>query len=102
MNGPRSIIAAFFYRPDNLAAFLKAESGLTPRIDMKVEPDPLLDQVRAEFKGVKGAAQYYDRDTDPDMAQAGLNAFQEFTAAPERRKQILERLEATRKRIFKA
>lgn len=92
---------AFFYRPDNLAAFLKSESGLTPRIDMKVEPDPLLDQVRAEFKGVKGAAQYYDRDTDPDMAQAGLNAFQEFSAAPERRRQILERLEATRKRIFK-
>jgi len=93
---------AFFYRPDNLAAFLKSESGLTPRIDMKIEPDPLLDQVRAEFKGVKGAAQYYDRDTDPDMAQAGLNAFQEFSAAPQRRKQILERLEATRKRIFKA
>lgn len=92
----------FLYRPDNLAEFLKSESGLSPRNDMKVAADPLLDQVRAAFKNVKGASQYYDRDTDPDMAQAGLNAFQEFTVAPERRKQIQERLETTRKRIFKA
>jgi len=34
-----------------------------------------------------------------DMAQAGLNGFQEFMAAPERREQIRQRLEATRKRV---
>ncbi|MCW5237829.1 hypothetical protein D5047_16690 [Verminephrobacter eiseniae] len=35
-----------------------------------------------------------------DMAQAGLNGFQEFMAAPERRKQIRERREAARKRVY--
>ncbi|RVD64246.1 carbohydrate ABC transporter substrate-binding protein, partial [Mesorhizobium sp. M4A.F.Ca.ET.029.04.2.1] len=44
--------------------------------------------------------QYYDRDTDPDMAQEGMTGLQEFMVKPERREQILERLEKTRKRIF--
>ncbi|MFT4192926.1 MAG: ABC transporter substrate-binding protein [Comamonas sp.] len=91
---------AFFYRPENLGEFLRNESGIPPRSDVKTNPDPLLEQVRAAFKDVKGAAQYYDRDTDPDMAQIGLNGFQEFSVAPERRKAIQERLEAARKRIF--
>lgn len=90
----------FFYKPENLAQFLRNESGLAPRSDMKADPDPLLDQVRAALLPVKGAAQFYDRDTDPDMAQIGLNGFQEFMAAPERRKAIQERLEVARKRIF--
>ena len=93
---------AYLYRPENLAEFLKAESGLAARNDIKTAPNPLLDSVRAAIQNIKGSAQYYDRDTDPDMAQIGLNGFQEFMAAPQRRKQILERLEAARKRIFKA
>lgn len=91
---------AFVYKPENLAELLRHESGIPPRTDMKANPDPLLDQVRAALRPIKGAAQYYDRDTDPDMAQIGLNGFQEFMAAPERRKAIQERMEAARKRIF--
>lgn len=91
---------AFVYKPENLAELLRNESGIPPRTDMKANPDPLLDQVRAALRPIKGAAQYYDRDTDPDMAQIGLNGFQEFMAAPERRKAIQERMEAARKRIF--
>lgn len=53
------------------------------------------------LKTVAGTSQYYDRDTDPDMAQAGLVGFQEFMARPERRDAILKRLENTRQRIFK-
>lgn len=91
---------AFFYKPDNLSYFLRNESGIPPRNDVKTNPDPLLEQIRTAFANIKGSAQYYDRDTDPDMAQIGLNAFQEFSAAPDRRKAIQERMEAARKRIF--
>jgi multiple sugar transport system substrate-binding protein len=35
------------------------------------------------------------------MAQEGLKGFQEFMAKPERRSEILDRLEKTRQRIFK-
>ncbi|WP_370673789.1 ABC transporter substrate-binding protein [Pleomorphomonas sp. PLEO] len=92
---------AYFYKPENLAAFLEAESAVPPRIDCPPSKDPLINAAVESMKTVVGTAQYYDRDTDPDMAQEGLKGFQEFMVKPERRDQILERLEGTRKRIFK-
>lgn len=52
-----------------------------------------------EMKKVKGTAQYYDRDSDPDLALAGLKGFQEFMFKPDRREQILTQIERTRQRI---
>ncbi|MBD5771995.1 ABC transporter substrate-binding protein [Marinomonas colpomeniae] len=58
-------------------------------------------------KGVKmlndsaGTAQFYDRDTEPSMAQEGMKGFQEFMVKPERLDAILKRLENVRKRVFK-
>lgn len=92
---------AYFYKPENLAAFLEAESAVPPRNDCPPSKDPLINAAVESMKTVVGTAQYYDRDTDPDMAQEGLKGFQEFMVKPERRDQILERLEGTRKRIFK-
>lgn len=92
---------AYFYKPENLAAFLEAESAVPPRNDCPPSKDPLINAAVDSMKTVVGTAQYYDRDTDPDMAQEGLKGFQEFMVKPERRDQILERLEGTRKRIFK-
>jgi multiple sugar transport system substrate-binding protein len=93
---------AFFYQPENLHAFLAPAGNVPPRNDMPPSDDPLVNAAVESLKGVTGTAQYYDRDTDPDMAQAGLNGFQEFMAHPERREQILTRLDDTRKRIFGA
>lgn len=93
---------AFFYQPERLAAFLAPGGNIPPRNDVPPSDDPLVNAAVESLKSVEGTAQYYDRDTDPDMAQAGLNGFQEFMARPERRQQILERLENTRKRIFEA
>jgi multiple sugar transport system substrate-binding protein len=93
---------AYFYKPENLSAFLETESAVPPRSDCPPSKDPLINTAVEQLKTVAGTAQYYDRDTDPDMAQEGLKGFQEFMAKPERRDQILGRLEATRKRIFKA
>lgn len=93
---------AYFYKPENLSAFLETESAVPPRNDCPPSKDPLVNAAVESLKAVEGSAQYYDRDTDPDMAQEGLKGFQEFMAKPGRRDQILERLEGTRKRIFKA
>ena len=92
---------AYFYKPENLAAFLEAESAVPPRNDCPPSKDPLINAAVESMKTVVGTAHYYDRDTDPDMAQEGLKGFQEFMVKPERRDQILARLEATRQRIFK-
>ena len=99
--GAREFLA-YFYKPENLAAFLEPESAVPPRSDCPPSKDPLVNAAVESLKTVVGSAQYFDRDTDPDMAQEGLKGFQEFMAKPERRDQILDRLEATRKRIFKA
>ena len=47
-------------------------------------------------------AQFYDRDTTPEMADAGMNGFMEFWSDPTPAKtdEILERLEQTRQRLF--
>ncbi|KHC91507.1 Extracellular solute-binding protein family 1 [Thermotoga sp. Mc24] len=47
-----------------------------------------------------GVAQFYDRDTNPEMATAGMNGFVEFMIYPEKLDQILENLEKERQRIF--
>ncbi|MDX3925225.1 MAG: ABC transporter substrate-binding protein [Shinella sp.] len=98
--GAREFIA-YFYRPENLGAYLKPAGNVPPRTDLPPSDDPLVNAAVESMKTMAGASQYYDRDTDPDMAQAGLVGFQEFMAKPERRDAILARLEGTRRRIFK-
>ncbi|PYE40564.1 carbohydrate ABC transporter substrate-binding protein (CUT1 family) [Rhizobium sp. PP-F2F-G20b] len=99
--GAREFLA-YLYKPENLAAYLAPEGAVPPRSDCPPSTDPLVNAAMESLKSVKGSSQYYDRDTDPDMAQEGLKGFQEFMVKPERREQILVRLEATRKRVFKA
>lgn len=48
-----------------------------------------------------GLAQFYDRDAPAEMAKAGMDGFQEYMIKPENRKDILVRLEAVRKRVYK-
>jgi multiple sugar transport system substrate-binding protein len=91
---------AFLAQPDNLAAFAKAGAVLPARTDVALDDE--FSQVQMKLvKATKGTSQFYDRDTDPEMAQIGMKGFQEFLANPDRQDAILERLEAARKRIFK-
>ncbi|MER9252251.1 substrate-binding domain-containing protein [Mesorhizobium sp. M0598] len=98
--GAREFLA-FFYRPENFGPYLEPGGNVPPRNDLPASKDPLVNAAVESLKTVAGTSQYYDRDTDPDMAQAGLVGFQEFMAKPERRDAILQRLEGTRRRIFK-
>lgn len=47
-----------------------------------------------------GVMQFYDRDTDPEMADRGMNAFVELMMFPDRLQNILRNLERERQRIF--
>jgi multiple sugar transport system substrate-binding protein len=48
-----------------------------------------------------GVMQFYDRDTNPEMATAGMNGFVEFMVYPNRVDSILKNLETQRERIYK-
>ncbi|MGO7594108.1 carbohydrate ABC transporter substrate-binding protein, partial [Rhizobium leguminosarum] len=78
-----------------------AAAHCRPAPDRPPNKDPLVNVDVETMKTVQGKSQYYDRESDPDMAQAGLVGFQELMAKPDRRKAILTRLEGTRKRIYK-
>jgi multiple sugar transport system substrate-binding protein/raffinose/stachyose/melibiose transport system substrate-binding protein len=47
-------------------------------------------------------AQFYDRDTHPEMADAGMEAFVQFMNNPDDIDQILESLDRERERVFAA
>lgn len=46
-----------------------------------------------------GIAQFFDRDTDAEMASAGMEGFQEFMSFPDNLDDILNRLEEVRQRV---
>jgi multiple sugar transport system substrate-binding protein len=92
---------AFLSEPENNKAFAKGGAVLPARIDVTIDDDPYAAEQLAHAKRAKGSSQFYDRDTDPDMAQTGMRGFQEFLAQPDRVDSILERLEGARQRIFK-
>ncbi len=47
-----------------------------------------------------GIAQFFDRDAPAEMAEAGMQGFQEFMVKPDRLDAILERLEKVRQRVY--
>ncbi|BBM88814.1 multiple sugar-binding protein [Spirochaetota bacterium] len=62
--------------------------------------DPFLEAGLSVLSTADGTAQFYDRDSDPDMAKEGMKGFQEFMIDPSRSDDILTRLEAARERVY--
>ena len=62
--------------------------------------DPVQQKGRALIEGADYVAQFYDRDTTPEMADRGMNGFMEFWADPSKAPEILDRLEQTRQELF--
>ncbi|MDF2994995.1 MAG: carbohydrate transporter substrate-binding protein family [Xanthobacteraceae bacterium] len=92
---------AFLAEPANLEAFAKGGSVVPARTDIAIDKNDFASVQMEQVRNSAGSSQFYDRDTDPEMAQTGMKGFQEFLARPDREDAILERLEATSKRIFK-
>lgn len=74
---------------------------LPPHRDAGVADDRFLQAGYAMLNDADGIAQFFDRDTDPEMARAGMEGFQEFMVKPDRQDQILEQLDRARERILK-
>ncbi|MFP4230550.1 MAG: ABC transporter substrate-binding protein [Spirochaetaceae bacterium] len=50
--------------------------------------------------GADYVAQFYDRDTTPEVADRGMDAFMEFWENPDQAEEILEELEETTRELF--
>ncbi|MDR6951538.1 multiple sugar transport system substrate-binding protein [Ancylobacter sp. 3268] len=91
---------AFLAQKENLLAFAKGGSVVPARVDIEIDPNDFASVQMQQVRNSSGSSQFYDRDTDPDMAQTGMKGFQEFLAKPDRQEAILQRLDAARKRVF--
>jgi multiple sugar transport system substrate-binding protein/raffinose/stachyose/melibiose transport system substrate-binding protein len=54
----------------------------------------------ALIQGADFVAQFYDRDTTPEMADEGMNGFMQFWDNPGDIDDILETLESVRQEVF--
>ena len=91
---------AFVARPDVQGKFAYATGNIPPNGDAPAPTDRFTKEGFAMLNSADGLAQFYDRDTNPEMAKAGMEGFQEFMVKPERLQEIRERTDAERKSVF--
>lgn len=90
----------FVARPD-INNFIATSIGNLPPNNQTPAPSDRFLAAGSELLGdAQGLAQFYDRDTNPEMAQIGMEGFQEFMVNPDRLSAIRERLDTERRRIF--
>ena len=82
-----------------MTAINAALQQLPPHSDATPLDDPFLN-AGAEVLANSLTAQFYDRDTTPEMAKVGMQGFQDFMLNPGDMMEILEELEEERQRIF--
>ena len=90
---------AFAAQPENIEALAAATQLLPTHKDAAPLDDPFL-KAGAAVLAVSKTAQFYDRDTTPEMAKVGMQGFQDFMLNPDEVMEILEELEEERERIF--
>ncbi|MFC3852009.1 ABC transporter substrate-binding protein [Salinispirillum marinum] len=91
----------FVARADNQALLNGRLNQLAPNSKAEVAGDAFLQDGARMLAAADGTAQFYDRDTLPEMASVGMQGFQEFMVNPDRLDAILTRLERTRARIYR-
>jgi multiple sugar transport system substrate-binding protein len=90
---------AFFAQPENLTAMnnvlgqLSTHSGSAAPLDR-------FQRAGAEMLSKSKTAQFFDRDTTPEMAKAAMQLMVDFMLEPENMMEILEEIEEERSRIF--
>lgn len=67
----------------------------------EVSDDPFITAGFELLSNAAGLAQFYDRDAPAEMAKAGMEGFQEFMIKPERRDDILQRLDKVQEKVYK-
>jgi len=91
---------AFLARPEIQADLNEILGQLPTNRNAEVPQDKFLQQGFEMLSEAHALAQFYDRDAPPQMAKAGMEGFQEYMVRPERRDQILERLERARQNVY--
>ena len=92
---------SFISRPENIRKLNDTLDQLPTHKDAGVKDNYYLNLGNEMLSKAGGTAQFYDRDTKPEMAKIGMKGFQEFMVKPDRLDKILERIEKGRKRIYK-
>ncbi|MCY4035255.1 MAG: ABC transporter substrate-binding protein [Hyphomicrobiales bacterium] len=93
---------AFIAQPEIQGEWNKTIGQLPPNSQAPINKDDKF--IVKGFETVStaaGLAQFYDRDAPAEMAKAGMEGFQEFMIHPDRRDQILERLDKVQERVYK-
>ncbi len=91
---------AFVAQQDQQQAINATLLNIPPHKGASAVDDKYLNEGQAMLASAAGTAQFYDRDTTPEMAKIGMEGFQEFMVKPDNLDAILERLEKARARIF--
>ena len=90
---------SFVSKAENIEALAAATQVLPTHKDAKPLDDRFLN-AGAAVLAKSETAQFYDRDTTPEMAKVGMQGFQDFMLNPDDVMEILEELEEERERIF--
>ncbi|MBV9391312.1 MAG: extracellular solute-binding protein [Verrucomicrobia bacterium] len=91
----------FIAKPETQEMIAAGTKNIPANQNAKSPEDPFL-QAGAKLLVNAKAAQFYDRDTNPEMATEGMKGFQEFMVYPNRLDSILQRLTKVEERVFKA
>lgn len=95
------VFVSYVAQPEIIRLMNDALEQLPTHKDAGVKDNYFLNIGNKMLAESAGTAQFYDRDTKPEMAKVGMKGFQEFMAKPDRLDKILVRLEKARKRIYK-
>ena len=95
------VFLAYLAKPETQTKMNAILGQLPVNNQSKKSDDPFLKAGFELLSNAYGLAQFYDRDAPADMAKAGMEGFQEFMVKPDKVDQILDRLEKTRKRVYK-
>src|SRR6516165_3376679 len=90
----------FVAKPETQQTIAEGIKQRPPNSDAKAPVDPFLEAGAQLLEKAK-TAQFYDRDTNPEMATEGMKGFQEFMTYPSRVDAILQRLDKVEARVFK-
>lgn len=90
----------FASRADVLADFAYEVGNIPPNKNSRPPEDRFTLAGFEMLNQADGLAQFYDRDTDPEMASVGMEGFQEFMVNPDRLPEIRARLDEEREDIF--
>jgi len=95
-------LLAFMGQPAVSGEFAKG-MGQLPSNNKAPEPQDPISKIgfRTLASTPGGIAQFYDRDMTKEMADEGMKAMQQFLSDPTQLDAILQRLEQTRKRIYR-